>query len=386
MKVIEAVKKFFIKRKKSILQLLGSIGLLAVSAGIGIYIGLKETNGLEKYVNMAYEYVQTNNGVAIYQNADMVDNDFINEYFFEEMAFDYFGEIDADKLELDDFYDEDGKGVAEFIYTNESGKEVKYEIHFSELAEKTYVFFNKWKFNIDNYIIRECEITAPQGFEVYVDGVQLLEDITEFSVDEEAGTVTYKIPRLFRGEHTIYIKGDNVEVVETTVQWEKNKESYVLGTEELTLELAQRDGIKSSAESIVQLMYKAALNEEGIEGLKPYFKQDEELIAKVQAIYDQMLLAINPDDGSSLMSMSIIEFKDPQFEYTYPLNVNYSVTYDCSFNAREAWGETGGVREQYEGTTSSTAAFHYMWNGENWLCDSIEMQCIDYSKKEEPEE
>ena len=50
------IKKYIRKRKAGIIQVLISLLLLAIAAGIGIYIGLEETNGVDKYVNDAYEY------------------------------------------------------------------------------------------------------------------------------------------------------------------------------------------------------------------------------------------------------------------------------------------------------------------------------------------
>ena len=73
------IKAFFVQRKKSILQLLGSILMLAVAAGIGIMLGLKKTNDIHKYINEAVEYLGEANWVALYKYSEVEDSDFINE-------------------------------------------------------------------------------------------------------------------------------------------------------------------------------------------------------------------------------------------------------------------------------------------------------------------
>ena len=45
------IKAFFVKRKKSILRFIGSLIMLAIAATIGIMLGLKKTNDINKYIN-----------------------------------------------------------------------------------------------------------------------------------------------------------------------------------------------------------------------------------------------------------------------------------------------------------------------------------------------
>lgn len=94
------ISDFFKKRKAGIIHMLSSLLLLMFAAGIGIFLGLKETNGLQKYIDEAYEYYADSNWVALYNYAEVEDNDFINEYFFEKMADSLYGEIDGNKLKI----------------------------------------------------------------------------------------------------------------------------------------------------------------------------------------------------------------------------------------------------------------------------------------------
>lgn len=381
-KIVEFIKK----RKSGLIHLGVSLLLLLVAAGIGIFLGLKKTNGLDRYINEAYEYYQDSNWVALYKYSENKGDDFINEYFFEVMAEAAYGEVDKSKLSLGDVTEDDGKATAELKYKDSDDKEVTWSVEFLEKPEKNYVIFNQWKLNIDSFIAQDSKLTVPSGFQVYVDGVELTEDNSTKTDNTEQETVTFTIPKIFKGEHVIYVKKDLIEVFEETVQWSENNSEYVLDTSKLQLVQAEQEKIKTSSEEIVQLMYKAVFEELGTEELGSYIVQDEGVKEKMQAVYDSILVAITPDDGSTLNSISITSFTENQVQLDYPSKANVTLTFDCTFKARGPRDYAAGIREIYEGSTSSTITLHFIQDGENWLCDNLDMQCIDYSKPEEPEE
>ena len=95
MKILE----FFKKRKASLKQLGGSLGLLLLAGCVGIGLGLVKTNGTKKYVEEAYDYYKENNWKALYNYAEMKDDAFINEYFFEQMASVKYGYVDKTTMQ-----------------------------------------------------------------------------------------------------------------------------------------------------------------------------------------------------------------------------------------------------------------------------------------------
>ena len=144
--------------------------------------------------------------------------------------------------------------------------------------------------------------------------------------------------------------------------------------------------INNNAEMIVQLMYKAVFERTGIDEVSTYFVADEAVRAKLTAVYDAMVLAIEPEDGSTLNSMDITEFSEHDIKLIYPSQVNLLLSFNCTFSARGARQEGGGIREKYDGTATSITTFHFIKDNENWLCDDFTMECIDYSKEEVEEE
>lgn len=380
------ISEFIKKRKTGIIHLLSSLLLLMLAAGIGIFLGLKETNGLEKYIDEAYEYYADSNWAALYNYAEVVNNDFINEYFFEKMADSLYGEIDGNKLKLGNMVEDDGYVEVELIYDGSDGNSQTWKVCFIEKPERNYLFFHQWKLDLSDMIVNNCEVEAPAGFTVYVDGVELTDDNSTKTADSDNSRVTYIIPRIFKGDHNVMFKAEITEPLEVDVLWNEDGMKYVLEEDKLSVVNSEAAIINNNAEMIVQLMYKAVFERAGIDEVSTYFVADEAVMAKLTAVYDAMLLAIEPEDGSTLNSMDITEFSEHNIKLIYPSQVNMLLSFNCTFSARGARQEGGGIREKYDGTATSITTFHFIKDNENWLCDDFTMECIDYSKEEVEEE
>ena len=98
-----------------------------------------------------------------------------------------------------------------------------------------------------------------------------------------------------------------------------------------------------------------------------------------------MLAALQPDDGSTLNSMSITGFEKFNLEYVHPDKAITTIDFTCTFKARGPRNAANGAREKYEGEARSTVGFEFIYDGNKWVCSSLNMECIDYSKKEAEE-
>ena len=377
------IKAFFVKRKKSILQLLGSILMLAVAAGIGIMLGLKKTNDIHKYINEAVEYLGEANWVALYKYSEVEDSDFINEVMFGNLADDLYGETSLEDINIDSIYEKDKDASVKVSYVTNDGKNMSCQLEFDKKDITNYIFFPQWKLDIGHLIAPDCRIVVKKGFTVYLDGIELASDNATITSDDATGTETYTITRIFKGEHTIYFKCDGVEVIEANVKWDNDGSIYEMNTTEIELVQSQKDVLNSMSKDVVVGMYSAIFEEGGTEQLKQYYSQNEEALNGLEALYNKMLDSLNPDDGSTLNSIDITSFSYDGVVYSYPDKADVKVSFECTFKARGPRNKKGGVRERYEGTSSSEITLHFVKSGDTWLCDSTDMECIDYSKKEE---
>ena len=379
MKILE----FFKKRKSSLKQLGGSLGLLLLAGCVGIGLGLNKTNGKKKYVQEAYDYHKESNWVALYKYSEMKDDDFINEYFFEEFASKKYGKVNESTLKLGEIQKKDGKLEVSCYYKDDEGKKVDCSFVMLKKPNKNYIFFNEWKLDISEYIINDCKIAAPEGVAIYVDGVELTVDNSRVGYNGATGMLEYEIPRIFKGEHTIFAKQDMLEAEEAVVLWNENGCEHVVDTSSFKLVEAVQTYINTSSENIIQLMYKNVFEETGLAGLETYMLNDANTKAVFTATYDKILAAIQPDDGSTLNSMSITGFENYNIQYVYPSKVMVSIDFVCTFKARGPRNVASGARETYEGEARSTITMEYVYDGTQWMCSTLNMDCIDYSKKEE---
>ena len=379
MKVFE----FFKKRKDGIKQLMGSLALLLLAGCIGIGLGLYKTNGTKKYVMEAFDYIKDNNWVALYNYAEMEDDDFINEFFFEAMCTQKFGEVDATTMTLGEISKGENSADVTAYYKNSAGEIIPCDFVMEKKSTKQYVVFNEWKLDINQHIMRTCSIVAPDGFTVYFDGVELSAENAIITLNEESKLKEYIIPRVFEGAHTIYVKKDMIEVQEVAVLWNEDNCQYVVDSSTLQLTENVKEYLKSSGEMIIQLMYKNVFEATQLTGLENYILTDQQSQNAFLAVYDKILAAIQPEDGSTLNSISITGFDNFTVEYIHPDRAKASIDFACTFNARGPRDAANGAREKYEGEARSTVSFEFIFDGSQWVCSVLNMDCIDYSKKEE---
>jgi hypothetical protein len=379
------ILEFFRKRKDSIKQLAGSVALLLLAGSVGIGFGLYKTNGTKKYVMEAVDYIKDNNWVALYNYAEMEDDDFINEYFFELMAKQKYGEVNSDTVTLENIEKGDKSADVKVYYKNGDGEKISCDFVMEKKSTKQYVIFNEWKLDINEHIMRSCSVAAPEGFLVYVDGVELTKDNAQISYNESLKMNEYVMPRIFEGSHTIFVKKDMIEVQESVVLWDKDECQYIVDSSKLQLSESVRDYLKTSGEKIIQLMYKNVFEETKLTGLENYLLSDEKSQTAFMALYDKILAAIQPEDGSTLNSLNITGFDNYKIEYAHPDKAIVSIDFACTFKARGPRDAASGARDKYEGEAKSTVGFEFVYDGSKWVCSSLNMDCIDYSKKEEVE-
>ena len=377
----------FLKKKKStIIQLVSSLALLALAGCVGIGLGLYKTNGTKKYIMEAYDYYKENNWKALYNYAELTDDDFVNEYFFEELAKKKYGNVNKDTLKMGETKKEENKALVTLYYKDSSGNKVNCDFTMIKKPTKRYKFFNEWKLDISNLIIKECKVVVPSGFDVYVDGVCLTKDNTKMNSNSQTGMVEYVIPQMFMGDHEIFAKKDMLQACETIVTWNKDKGEYIVDTSTLKLVEGVETYINSASESIVQLMYKNIFEETQLTGLEEYMLNSEETKAVFTSTYEKLLAAIQPEDGSTLNSLNITGFENYKIEYSHPNKALVSIDFTCTFKARGPRDAASGARDKYEGEARSTITMEYTYDGNDWMCSTLNMDCIDYSKKEEVEE
>ena len=381
MKILE----FFKKRKSSLKQLGGSLGLLALAGCIGIGLGLYKTNGTKKYAVEAYDYYKESNWVALYKYTELKDDSFINEYFFEQLANEKYGQVDEGTLKLGDIEKNGNKADVNCYYKDSQGEKVDCSFTMIKKPNKNYLFFNEWKLDISELIAEKCKVVAPQGVALYVDGIELTVDNSRVGYNSVTGLLEYEIPRIFKGDHTVIAKQDMLNPTETVISWNENSCEYIVDTSAFTLVEGVQTYVKSCTENIVQLMYKNIFEETLLTGLESYILNDAAAKASFTATYDKMLAAIQPDDGSTLNSISITGFDNHKIEYVYPDTIKVSIDFACTFKARGPRNVSSGAREKYEGEARSTITMEYTYDGTQWMCSTLNMDCIDYSKKETEE-
>ena len=223
--------------------------------------------------------------------------------------------------------------------------------------------------------------------DVIVDGRNLtVDDIkgVKTTVDEETGLITYIVDRMFAGSHNIMFIGAHTEVKEVITQFDKDRKFYAFRDGDLKAEIQQ--SMLESSKNIVLEMYNASLTGAGIDTLIPMFANVDGVVSSIELTYNGMSRDINKEDGSTLNSIDITDYKVVFDRYAYEDSVKIVFNYTASYAAKGSRTVIDGVRERYEGVGSADAIITFKYIEDSWKPVNIDMQCIDYSLPEEEEE
>ncbi len=382
------VGKFFKKHKGTILNLLGSIGLLVLAGGAGVFMALYQTYSPKKYIEDYYECFINESYSALYKSANVEESSFISLESFNQMMVNNYGYEDEDKYSVSDVtkLGDYAQSMVSFK-DSETGDTVEWKLKLEKGEEKKYLFFNEWIVNIDEFIIEKVKLTAHEEVDIIIDDKNLTQEEiagVKKTVDEETGIVTYVIDRMFAGDHTIMFVGSSTQPESYIATFDENSKFYAFRDGDLKAEL--QESMASSVTNIVVEMYNAVFEQAGTETLEAMFANKTGVKYNLETTYISMLAAANKEDGATLENIDITRYTMKFGRYDYSGSIDVTFNYTAGFQAKEARVIDGGVvidgvRQSYMGQVDAKAVITFEYIDEEWQAVAIDMQCIDYGEE-----
>ncbi len=383
---------FFEKKKGTILNLLGSLGLLILAGGVGVFIALYQTYSPEKYMDDYYECFMNESYAALYKNSNVKESSFVNLGAFNQMMVNNYGYEEEDKYSISDVTRLGQFAQATVSFEDSETKEdIRWDLKL-EKADSRYVFFNEWQVDMDKFIIDNVKLTAHKEVDIIIDDKNLTqEEIAGVikNTDEETGIVTYIIDRMFAGDHTIMFVGTHTQPESAVVTFDEDDKFYAFRQGDLKTE--EQESIAASVTAIVAEAYNSAFAQTGIETLLPLFAESADREHNLTVLYEGMLGRINQENGATLTSIDITNYSMAFGKYDYSNKITMKFFYDATYTAKKARVMADGVvidgvRQDYEGDGEGQAEVSFEYRDGKWQAVSINMQCIDYSKENPPAE
>lgn len=426
-------------------QLVSSILLLALAGGIGIFAAVGQMRGGPKvFADEYFGYFMNNNWYNMYQKTEITESKFINLTTFSrmmsQMALDgdvtdyeivvdsrsgdyatvrakYTMNKEAETLEeqettaaLTDTPEQetaaevvvDGEaveGVVEEVYVEEVTNPAEettqeestepatvevdgtYTMTLKKQPERVLLVFTTWKGSVDNYIIKNCTIEAPDYVKVTFDGIDISDCVT--GTNEETGNIVYTLDRIFMGQHTIKIEGDTIDTITENVLWEKNNEKYEFAQDMIPIKTEYRQAMQNKSLEILQACYASGLTDGNTDAIKPLLRESEEAYAHIDEQINVLYNEINHEDGRTLINMEITSLTYELTDFVYNDSVRVNMIYNVNYTAKEGRTVISGHRKTYTGSNTAIAAVDFKYIDGEWQAVDMIVNCVDYTLQAE---
>ncbi len=382
------VGKFFKKHKGTILNLLGSIGLLVLAGGTGVFVALYQTYSPKKYMEDYYECFINESYSALYNSANVEESSFISLESFNQMMVNNYGYEDEDKYSISDVtrLGPYAQSMVSFE-DSETGDNVQWKLKLEKADEKKYLIFSDWIVNIDEFIIEKVKLTAHKEVDVIIDDKNLTqEEIVGVIKKEnaETGIITYYIDRMFAGDHTIMFVGTQTHPENYIVTFDEENKFYAFRDGDLKVDI--QESMSTSVTNIIVEMYNSVFSQSGTETLATMFANKEGVKHNLDVTYIGMVSSANQDNGAMLESIDITRYSMKFGRYDYNGTIDVKFDYTAGFEAKyprviEGGVVIDGVRQSYMGEVDATATVTFEYIDGKWQAVAIDMQCIDYGEE-----
>lgn len=375
--------KFFSKKKiKSFLiEAAKVLIVLACCAGLGIFIAVgQRASSPEKYAEEYFSFYVTNNYEEMYKRLQCEESEFINYETFENKCIGekIYGSITGYNI---------SKGVKQgkkitYVATYYLGSDKTphtYTITLNRQKKNVYLFFPTWKVSLEREMIHGYNINVPVNTTVKLDG----KDISKYKkgTNEEKTTDSYKIDKVFSGDHTISVSLDATGEITKTQYVSDDNETIEVTTNDFAIKPDVQQKMFEYSTFIVKTIYEYTMDKnKNAENIAIFYANTPEAQESARATYSAFSNAITKPNGATLKIINIKTLSPAIQNFSYPDRVVVKVDFDYEFAALTGTTAIDGITQEYYGGGNDTAFVHLGFIDDAWKIIKVDMNCIDYGK------
>ncbi len=367
------VKRFLIEAGKI-------IGTLLVCAGLGFFLALGNRASDPKRIAKDYfSYYVTNNYEEMYKMIDVDESEFINLDNFKikcegEKIYGSVNDYTLSKpVEKDD--------TITYVATYKLGGsdiDHTYTITLNKQKKRTHLFFRTWKVSVKRFVIDDFRINVPVGTTVHLDGV----DISKYkkSTTEDGTLDSYKIQKIFSGDHTVSVNLDATGQITKTQYITKNDKTMTITTNDFAMKPDVQKKLYEYSTFVINSMYQYSMDvTKNFDDIKVLYSPSEEAQASAKATFDTISAGVVRSDGAYIKQLEIKDMKPEISSFTYPDKVTVTVNFNYSYTALTAMTTLSGIVSEYSGEGSDSANVYFSLVDGDWKIVKVDMECVDYS-------
>lgn len=317
---------------------------LVIVVVLGIFFGMKvkEYTSPEYTAKQYFAAVMSGDSKRAYKMVQVENDTFINEEQFqnviEDMSCAKISNFRVKKEENEKNEDDYTRYIEIAYRLKEDTSDYSMMVTLEKSEEKKWLFFDNWKVNVGDYIVKDISIEAIKGSKITIGGQELSKDLVSQQENEE-GNMVYTIPRMFQGNYETVITNDVYENIVFEMNTYKEGEKNNFSSVKLQSVITENSDVQSEYENIIGEI--ADKNTTGIKNLK--FGEFE-------------VTAQQKEDNDSYVPYIVVQFVS---------NVNYT-------SVTSNWW-TGDLEENEESMDEYTASLSYVYKDNEWKLDDMDM-------------
>ena len=366
--------------------------IIAVAALVAVVIALAITGSAitnpERIVKAYFESYVAGNYEKAYSYLSLPKSQFLTKQAFgEHMRQENFSNMDIASYEIVDpnkgRSGNDSRQISKeyqvnYILRGESSQK-RFTVSLVRQDKKQLLFYNSYKVGLDDLIVRDYIIYAPEGINLSFDGVALTQ--RDNTTDSYENLKMYVVDAAFRGTHTLTATSDLFEDV--TAEISLSRSSYEV-LNDFEVKESIRATLATNSYNVFVAMVQSAIKKGelmSIENIANVLTSNPEQAKGIQERYINLASHVKKDDDTGLKSVS---FKGSTDE-TYSSSLDRDGRYRCDVNFRYSYVKiyndwwSGETREEASsGERDGSVRFYFAYEGGSWKIVSFDSYSLYY--------
>lgn len=362
----------FVKKRKKIIIPVAGVAILAI---VFFKIGSSVSSPdyiVDKYVKSLI----SSNWSEVYQVLDLEENDFINYDQFVT----YQENSDIDYSKIKNYKITEQGGMVDLIQpytvsyvTSGASSERSFTVKLIEQNKKSWLFYPSYKVATDD-MLGSFSITTIKGTSAKIDNI----DLTEYQKQNDSGYMTFTIPSLFKGLHTIELMHPLCDNYETQIYVDNSTNtSNEYGNTIIPLSLKQEEisSLASKTEEILKTICNGILANKDFGSISLKCTTDKSHAYEIEEFYSDFASYLKKENGMGLKEITFYSFTDNSEQTIFDVNQTYRCTLNFSYDyikLDKSWFEDEVTEVSSDERSNGSITITYIYENEDWVISSID--------------
>jgi len=360
-----------------------------VAAAVALVIAGSELTNPQRIVKAYFESYVAGNYEKAYSYLSLPKSQFLTKQAFSEhMRQENFSNMDIASYEIvnpnkgrsgNDASQISKEYQVNYILRGESSQK-RFTVSLVRQDKKQLLFYNSYKVGLDDLIVREYIIYAPDGINLTFDGVALTQ--RDNTTDSYENLKVYVVDAAFRGNHTLTATSDLFEDVTAEISLSRSSSYEVLNNFEVKESI--RAKLATNTYNVFAAMVQSAVKKGemmSIENIANILTTNPEQRKGIQERYINLASHVKMDDGTGLKSISFKSSRDETYSSSldrdgrYRCDVSFKYSYVRIYND---WWSGEAIEEASSGERDGSVRFYFAYEDSAWKIVSFDSYSLYY--------